>query len=273
MTVASSENDSTEQDSIERAREILGRGRRVMVLTGAGISTDSGIPDFRGPKGVWTRNPAAEKASHIDVYMNDPEVRVQAWKTRLDSPNWKAEPNAGHLALVELEKSGVLELLVTQNIDGLHLKAGHDPDKVVEIHGTMREIICMRCGDRHPTPVVLERVSAGESDPPCRRVTDGVQCGGILKSATISFGQDLVVSDLEKSERAAIACDVMLAVGSTLSVYPAAALVPTAKRHGARVVIVNADPTGYDPIADAVVRTPISEALPRIIPPAGGASS
>ncbi|MFZ0667695.1 MAG: Sir2 family NAD-dependent protein deacetylase [Acidimicrobiales bacterium] len=259
-----------EASSIETARRIVGGGRRIVVLTGAGISTDSGIPDFRGPQGVWTKNPKAEKASHIDSYMNDPEVRVAGWQTRLHSPTWSAKPNAGHMALVELETRGHLELLVTQNIDGLHLVAGHDPDKVVEIHGTMRETMCMRCGDRQPMSVVLERVEAGETDPPCRHTSSaGAQCGGILKSATISFGQDLVVRDLQRAERAATEADVMLAVGSTLSVYPAAALVPTARRYGAQVVIVNADPTGYDEIAGAVFRTPISEALPRIVSPTG----
>jgi NAD-dependent deacetylase len=262
-----------EASSIETARRIVTEGRHIVVLTGAGISTESGIPDFRGPQGVWTKNPKAEKASHIDSYMNDPEVRVAGWQTRLNSPTWSAKPNAGHLALVELEKRGDLELLVTQNIDGLHLLAGHDPDKIVEIHGTMRDIVCMRCGDRQPTAAVLERVTAGETDPPCRRLTtSGTECGGILKSATISFGQDLVATDLERAERAAIDCDVMLAVGSTLSVYPAAALVPTAKRYGAAVVIVNADPTGYDGIAEAVVRTPIGEALPLIVSSPGDAS-
>jgi NAD-dependent deacetylase len=183
----------------------------------------------------------------------------------LESPTWDARPNAGHLALVELERRGALDLLVTQNIDGLHLLAGHDPSRVVEIHGTMRRAICMRCGDRLPISEVLERVVAGEEDPACTALTERGPCGGILKSDTISFGQDLVAADLLRAERAAGACDVLLVVGSTLSVYPAAALVPTAKRHGGRVVIVNAQATGYDPIADAVVRGQLSEVLPAIV--------
>lgn len=232
---------------------------RITVLVGAGISTDSGIPDFRGPNGVWTRDPSAEKMSTIDAYMADASVRERAWRSRLDSPTWDARPNAGHLALVALEERGVLEMVVTQNTDGLHLIAGNDPSKVVEIHGTMHRVVCMRCGHRQPMGDVLERVRAGDPDPAC------TGCGGILKSDTISFGQNLVVDDVRRAETAALSCDVMLAVGSTLSVYPAAALVPAAARNGAGVVIVNADPTAYDSLATAVVRTPISESLPVIV--------
>jgi NAD-dependent deacetylase len=259
------ESPSPSGSDLRRAWEIVRAARRIVVLAGAGISTDSGIPDFRGPQGVWTKDPSAERRATIDVYLRDPDARRAVWQSRLRSPVWSAEPNPGHLALVELERRGVLELLVTQNIDGLHLLAGHDPSRVVEIHGSMRETVCMRCRDRRPTPEVLDRVSAGEEDPLCIQPTaDGV-CGGVLKTTTISFGEDLVVQDLSRAERAAISCDLMLAVGSTLSVYPAAGLVPVAKRSGARLVIANADPTDYDPVADVVVRTPLSEALPAIV--------
>jgi NAD-dependent deacetylase len=239
--------------------------RDIVVLTGAGISTDSGIPDFRGPQGVFTKNPEAEKLATLQVYMADPEVRRRAWRNRLESPTWQAQPNAGHLALVTLERRGVLHALVTQNVDGLHLDAGNDPGRVIEIHGTMRDVQCMSCGLRLPMSVVLDRVRAGEDDPACEASTTGGPCGGILKSATISFGQNLVVDDLERADRAARACDLMLAIGSTLSVYPAAGLVPLAHAAGARIVIVNAEPTEYDPIADVVVRAPISEVLPAIV--------
>jgi NAD-dependent deacetylase len=257
---------------VQRAWEIVNRGRRIVVLVGAGISTDSGIPDFRGPQGVWTKDPSAEKLATFDAYVSDSSIRERAWQSRLNSPTWDAKPNPGHLALLELEKRGVLELLVTQNVDGLHLLAGHDPSLVVEIHGTMRRTVCLSCGERLPTSEVLRRVAAGEADPACASVTSEGPCGGILKSDTISFGQDLVAGDLRRSERAATSCDVMIAVGSSLSVYPAAALVPSAKRHGAKVVIVNAEPTGYDLVADAVVNAPISEVLPVIVgasPPGG----
>ena len=245
--------------TVDEVRGWIDAARAVTVLTGAGISTDSGIPDFRGPQGVWTRNPAAEKASTLEHYLGDPEVRKQAWRNRLDSPAWTARPNAGHEALVRLERRGKLHTLVTQNIDELHQQAGSDPAKVVEIHGTMRQVVCWSCGERAPMGVALERVRNGEEDPACRT------CGGILKSATISFGQSLVPEDLDRAERAALACDLLLAVGSSLSVYPAAALVPTAKRAGARVVIVNAEPTPFDGIADAVLNGSISEMLPAIV--------
>ena len=174
-------------------------------------------------------------------------------------------PNPGHEALVALERRGMLHTLVTQNIDGLHLAAGNDPGRVVEIHGTMREVVCMSCGTRGPMTDVLERVRAGDPDPPCTAARGSGRCGGILKSATISFGQNLVAEDLERADRAARSCDLMLAVGSTLSVYPAAGLVPTAHLSGAPVIIVNAEPTEYDAIAEVVLRRPISAVLPALI--------
>jgi NAD-dependent deacetylase len=247
------------EPEVSLVREWVDAASAVVVLTGAGISTDSGIPDFRGPQGVWTRNPAAEKASTLQHYLADPEVRKQAWQHRLHSPAWHAEPNAGHRALVELERRGKLHTLVTQNIDELHQQAGSDPAKVVEIHGTMRQVMCWDCGERAPMERALERVRNGEEDPACRT------CGGILKSATISFGQSLVPEDLDRAERAALACDLLLAVGSSLTVYPAAGMVPLAAQTGARVVIVNAEPTPFDGIADAVLRGSISEVLPAIV--------
>ena len=166
---------------------------------------------------------------------------------------------AGHRALVALERQGKLHTLVTQNIDELHQRAGNDPALIVEVHGTMRHVVCMSCGERAPMERVLARVRAGEDDPPCRT------CGGILKSATISFGQNLVPEDLERAQVAAAACDLLLAVGSSLTVYPAAGLVPIAKSAGAILVIVNAEPTPYDDVADAVLRGSISEVLPAIV--------
>ena len=252
-------------DDVVRARDLVAAAVRIVVLTGAGISTESGIPDFRGPNGLWTRNPEAEKMATLDIYLSDPDVRRRAWQDRLSSPTWRAEPNAGHRALVELEKRGVLDTLVTQNVDGLHLAAGHDPGRVIEIHGTMRQVMCMSCGDRRPMGDVLDRVRGGEADPACTEQLAGQPCGGILKSATISFGQNLVAEDLLRAEAAAAGCDLLLAVGSTLSVYPAAGLVPVALRSGAPLVIVNAETTEYDPFAEAVVRGSIGEVLPRIV--------
>lgn len=238
---------------------VLAAAERVVVLTGAGISTDSGIPDFRGPNGVWTRDPAAEKASTLSHYLSDPEVRRAAWRNRLASPAWSAEPNAGHRALVELERQGRLHTLVTQNIDGLHQRAGSDPALVVEVHGTLHRVACLSCGETAPMERALERVRGGEEDPACR------SCGGILKSATISFGQSLVAEDIERAFAAAEACDVLLALGTSLTVQPVSRLVPTAKQAGAAVVILNAEPTPYDGLADAVVAGSISEVLPRLV--------
>ena len=236
---------------------------RVVALTGAGISTESGVPDFRGPQGIWTKNPKAERLSNIHYYMSDPEVRRLAWQQRLNHPAWHAEPNAGHLALVELERAGKLQALVTQNIDGLHQKAGSSPGMVIEVHGTVREYMCMSCGSRGPMQLALERVRAGEDDPPCR------ECGGILKSATISFGQPLVPEVIERAMLAASTADLLLAIGSTLQVYPVAGAVPRAKSAGARVVVINAEPTQFDDIADAVIRQRIGDVLPAICAPPG----
>jgi len=246
-------------DDLHRARDLLAPPRRVTVLTGAGISTDSGIPDFRGPQGVWTRNPAAERASTLSHYLQDAEVRRQAWQSRLHSPAWEASPNAGHAALAELERDGRLVALVTQNIDELHQQAGNSQEKLVEIHGSMRRVVCWDCGAEGPMQPTLERVRAGEEDPAC------TECGGILKSATISFGQNLDPQVLDRAERAARMCDTFLAVGSSLLVHPAAGLVPLAKRSGAALVIVNAEETPYDMVADVVLRGSISEVLPAIV--------
>ncbi len=244
---------------IEQFRNWIGAASRVVVLTGAGISTDSGIPDFRGPQGLWTKDPLAEKLSNIHYYLADPEVRKAAWKNRLASPAWAAKPNAGHLALVSLEQQGKLHALITQNIDELHQIAGNSPHKVVEVHGTMRSFMCWGCGMRGPMQKVLERVRAGEADPPCR------DCGGILKSDTISFGQQLVPEVIDRALRAAGEADFFLAVGTSLQVYPVAGAVDIARAAGARIVIVNGQPTPFDDIADAVFNGSISETLPAIL--------
>jgi len=244
---------------VRTAKDLIGRAEAIVVLTGAGISTDSGIPDFRGPQGVWTKDPSAQRSSNIADYVADPEVRRRVWQMRLASPAWTAVPNAGHLALVDLEWQGRLRTVLTQNIDGLHQLAGNDPARVVELHGTMREVMCLACGDRGPMEPVLDRLRSGEDDPDCLR------CGGLLKSATVSFGQSLVAADLIRAEREALECDLLLAVGSTLTVSPACNLVDVAAAAGATVVIVNAQPTPYDAIADAVIREPISEVLPRLV--------
>lgn len=250
---------------IEQVRGWIEAASRVVVLTGAGISTDSGIPDFRGPQGVWTKDPLAEKLSNIHDYLADPEVRKAAWKNRLASPAWTARPNAGHLALVQLEKIDKLHALITQNIDELHQIAGNSPEKVIEVHGTIRRVMCWGCGMRAPMERALARVRAGEEDPPCR------DCGGILKSDTISFGQQLVPEVIDRAMLAAAEAEVFLAIGSTLQVYPVAGAVDIARDAGAKVVILNAEPTAYDRLADALFHDAIGKVLPRLIPGSGTA--
>ena len=245
-------------DRLATVARWIDTAQRIVVLTGAGISTDSGIPDFRGPQGVWTRNPAAEKQSTIQNYLADKEVRKAAWRGRLEHTAWTARPNRGHDALVTLERRDKLHALITQNVDELHQIAGNSPDKVIEVHGTIRRVMCWDCGERAPMEKALARVRAGEEDPACR------SCGGILKSATISFGQALVPEVIERAMTVAGEADLLLAIGSTLQVYPVAGAVPLAKRAGAKVVIVNAEPTGMDDLADAVLRGPIGEILPAI---------
>ena len=251
---------------IETVRAWVGEAERVVALTGAGISTESGIPDFRGPQGVWTRDPQAEKLSDIRYYVADPDIRRKSWQSRLGHPAWTARPNAGHTALAALERRGKLHALITQNIDGLHQKAGNSAARVIEVHGTVHAVVCLSCGWRGPMQATLERVRGGEADPPC------IRCGGILKSDTISFGQALVPEVIDKAMGAAAEADLFISIGTSLQVYPIAGAVPAAKRAGARVVIVNAQATPFDGIADAVLREEIGEVLPRIVGSAGAES-
>jgi NAD-dependent deacetylase len=253
------ENPALTASLLERARRIIDHSPRVVALTGAGISTDSGIPDFRGPQGVWTLNPKAERMSDIRYYVADPEVRRLSWQSRLAHPAWTAAPNAGHRALVALERRGRLHALITQNIDGLHQRAGHAADRVIEVHGTVHRAVCLDCGWRGPMQEVLDRVRQGEADPAC------ATCGGILKSDTISFGQPLVPEVIDRAMRAAEDADCLLAIGSTLQVYPIAAVVPAAKNHGAELIIVNAEPTPFDAIADVTLTGGIGEILPTLV--------
>jgi NAD-dependent deacetylase len=231
---------------------------QVAVLTGAGISTDSGIPDFRGPDGLWTRDPAAEKLFSYQAYLSDPAVRLRSWQARLSHPAWSAEPNAAHLALARLGNA-VDTWVITQNIDGLHQRAGTPDSRVIELHGTLSGAICVGCGARTQMAAALAKVRAGTADPPCDH------CGGILKSATIMFGQSLDRAVLRAAVRAAASCDLMLAIGSTLKVEPAASLCAVATDAGARLVIINRDPTPYDGLATAVIRDPIGQAVPRVV--------
>ena len=241
------------------AAAYVSAAQSVTVLTGAGISTDSGIPDFRGPNGVWVKDPDAERLSNIRYYIAEPELRRKAWQNRLSTPMWTAQPNIGHRSLHHLSAAGKLRSLVTQNVDGLHQAAGHHDDEVIEVHGSIYRSACWDCGDRRPMQETLNRVRAGDPDPPCEL------CGGILKSDTISFGQSLVPDVIAAAMRAAEQCDLLLAVGTTLGVYPVANMVPRAKANGARVVILNGEPTKMDRLADAVVLGDIAQELPALV--------
>lgn len=231
----------------------------IAVLTGAGISTDSGIPDYRGPNGLWQRDPKAQELVTIGPYLADPEVRKRSWQLRLKTGALAAEPNAGHRALVELERSGLPVRVLTQNVDGLHQRAGLSERKVLELHGTVRRVQCVRCKVRGEMAEALARVEAGEPDPACR------ECGGVLKPCTVMFGENLDPVVLGQAAAIAKGCDLFLAVGTSLQVNPAAGLAQVAVDNGARLIIMNAEPTSYDPLADEIIREPISTALPALI--------
>lgn len=231
----------------------------VAVLSGAGISTDSGIPDYRGPNGLWRKDPEAERLVTYEYYMGDPDIRRRAWQLRRKNHALRPEPNAAHLAVVELERSGVPVRVITQNVDGLHQLAGMPARKVLELHGTALEFVCTKCRARGPMEDALARIEAGEDDPPC------LECGGILKSATVMFGERLDPVVLGEAAAITKACEVFIAVGSSLQVQPAAGLAGVAADHGARLVVVNAEPTPYDDRAAEVVREPIGTALPALL--------
>jgi NAD-dependent deacetylase len=199
--------------------------------------------------------------SQFKVWLSDETVRKAAWRSRVEKPLWDAKANDGHRVVNELVARGALEAVITQNIDRLHHDAGTPADKIIEIHGNVHESVCLSCGERHAIAIELERVRRGDHDPHCLELIDDQACHGILKSATISFGQSLIEHDLDRARAAAIACDVMLCVGSTLGVYPAAGLVPIAVNNGAYLIIVNGEPTGFDDLADALFHADITKTL------------
>jgi NAD-dependent deacetylase len=228
---------------------------RIAVLTGAGISTASGIPDYRGPDGVWTREPSAAHAFTLENFMADAEVRRAFWRSYAGHAAWTAGPNAAHRALAGLDGSGAAVRVLTQNVDGLHQKAGLAARKVLELHGTMHTTRCTACPVRLPTTEVLER---GEEDPRCPG------CGGILQLDVVLFGQRLDGDLLGRARNVAAASAVFLAVGSSLQVEPAASLCTVAVRAGATLVIVNRQPTPYDEDADYVLRDDIETVVPEL---------
>lgn len=242
---------------LREARDWIAAASRIVGFTGAGISTESGVPDFRSPNGVWARNRIVE----FQEFVTSEEGRVEYWRQKAEA--WpamrRARPNAGHVAFVDLHRMGKLTALVTQNIERLHQKAGLPADKVLELHGTTTEAVCLSCGDRITSDEACERVESGEKAPLC-----GL-CGGLLKPATISFGQSMPLDVMQQAQSAAENCDLLLAVGSSLVVEPAASIPRLAKRAGARLVIVNRETTALDGIADLVVHGEIGSVLPAMV--------
>jgi NAD-dependent deacetylase len=233
-------------DLVEQIARWASAAKRGVAFTGAGISTESGIPDFRGPGGFWERNDASKFT--IQNYIRDPEHRKERWRMAVKGGFFMRtdlEPNAGHIALAKLEELGSIRGVITQNIDGLHAQAGNQV--VLELHGTARRIACLSCGESWPAPEILQRVKDGEEDPQCS------YCGGILKSATVSFGQQLPTDVVEEAHRWSLEADFFLVVGSSLVVYPAASFPQMARQVGAKLVIVNREATDQDSTADAVV--------------------
>eukprot|EP00930_Biecheleria_cincta_P076200 TRINITY_DN63414_c0_g1_i1.p1 TRINITY_DN63414_c0_g1~~TRINITY_DN63414_c0_g1_i1.p1 ORF type:complete len:267 (+),score=53.59 TRINITY_DN63414_c0_g1_i1:80-880(+) len=252
------DTDTHHNDDVQRAKGLVRAASRVLVLTGAGISTDSGIPDFRGPDGLWTKNPGAEEASDISIFRTDAGARKAFWKMMLMMRSIRPEPNPGHRALLDLERQGKLLLIVTQNVDGLHQLAGSSEGLVVEVHGGTHQSCCLSCGDLRDVTEALQRVEEGEEEPCCK------QCGGLLKANVVLFGEQLPEAALARAELAARECDLLLCVGSTLSVYPIAGIVPRAKQAGASVIILNKGETDFDDLADVRLEGSISEMLPEL---------
>lgn len=235
----------------------IAKSRRIVGFTGAGISTESGIPDFRSPNGVWATNRMIE----YQEFVSSRAGRIEYWRQKaLSWPAMRdARPNAGHLAFVELERRGQLLALITQNIDGLHQRAGQRPENVIELHGTSASAVCLTCGDRFPIDEALARLAAGDPAPNCEK------CGGYLKPATISFGQAMPEHEMRRAAEACYDCEIFIAAGSSLVVHPAASLPILAKRNGARLIIINRTPTPLDEIADLVISDEIGQALPQLI--------
>jgi len=244
-------------DKAARSTDPIAPTPWVTVLTGAGISTGSGIPDFRGPDGVWTRDPLASQLLDHHFYVADPAIRRRTWQMWRDSPVWQAKPTAAHRALVDLEGAGALLAICTQNFDGLHQLAGSSRAKVLELHGSLPRSRCLRCGAGQDTAEVLARLDS-DPDPHCAR------CGGILATDVVMFGEALPRDALDAAVEAARACEVFVVVGSTLTVEPVASLTRIAAEAGARVIIINAERTPYDRLAERVDRRPIQEALPEL---------
>lgn len=239
---------------MQAARDLVASASRIVGFTGAGISTESGVPDFRSPDGVWARN----RTVTFQEFLSSEADRIEYWRQKV--AGWPAirdaRPNAGHYAFVRLHERGLLDVTITQNIDRLHQRSGLPAETILELHGTTTEAVCLSCGDRIPSDEACRRVAGGERAPRCQ------QCGGWLKPATVSFGQALPYAVLARAQDAAENCDLLLAVGSSLVVEPAASIPRLARQAGARLIIVNREQTPLDGIADVVVHAEIGTVLP-----------
>ena len=244
--------------SIAEAKKWIASSTALVGFSGAGISTESGIPDFRSPGGVWSQN----RTVMFDEFLHSREGRIEYWRQKVAMwPEMRdAEPNAGHKAFADLYHQGKLKVMITQNIEGLHQKSGLPEDAIIELHGTTVTCECLTCGNSISMDEASRRVESGDPAPECEA------CGGFYKPATISFGQSLNQKDLMLASAAAEGCDVMIAVGSSLQVHPAAGFPVVAKQSGARLIIINRDPTPLDSIADLVLHDEIGAALPQLLP-------
>ena len=242
---------------LEVAQKLLRQGKTT-VLTGAGISTGAGIPDFRGPDGLWTKNPKLSRISHIADYLADPKVRELAWQVRISGAAWKATPTATHKALAAAAKQGLVQMILTQNTDGLHQAAGTPKDQLVELHGTQRQWRCQNCGRKGSMDEMADRMAAGEADPHCEK------CGGITRPDVVLFGENLSPVALQTSWQACTDCNCLLVLGSSLQVQPAASFVALAVEYGANLVIVNQEPTPYNELADVVISEDIQQVVPKL---------
>ncbi len=241
----------------EDLRKLIERSKRAVVFTGAGISTESGIPDFRSPGGVWSKN----RVIYFDEFVRSREARIEAWTRLFDGRGTikSATPNAGHRAVSRLVEVGKVSEVITQNIDGLHQASGVPAQKVIEVHGNATYAKCLSCGKRHEFDEIEPVFKVTKEPPSCK------SCGGVVKSATISFGQAMPEEEMERAAEAALGCDLFLAIGSSLVVYPAAGLPIAAKRGGATLVIVNRDPTELDHLADLVINAEIGPTLAKVV--------
>jgi NAD-dependent deacetylase len=242
---------------IAALRDLVLRSERAVALTGAGISTESGVPDFRGPGGLWTRVTPIT----YQEFIQSEEARLEDWRRRfvMNEVFARAKPNSGHLALARMAEAGRLDLVITQNIDGLHQRSGLDPERLIEIHGNATHGRCVTCARPMGLPDVQRMIEASGRGPRCG-------CGGVVKAAVISFGESLSQALLKRALESAAGCDLFLAIGSSLVVRPAAALPGRARSAGAALVVINRDPTPVDTIADMVIRAPIGAVLARLYP-------